>query len=265
MYTQYVNEPAELDRGPMDNIARSILASYYWSFRYSQGEQVVQRLMLYCIALQYSFSDPAELDRIQKSLDGAIGQLKVPERHAKKTRPDSAGKVYDIDHNFAQTSAGGFQNVWDFFKIVLTQVSANTPVPAETINNVLFASEVFELIGESTEEIHLRLLNLLTQKEILYQREPRPERDGASDEHESLIREYVLEGNAAATDQFTQLFADLRETIKNHGLMLNPFAEGYVPRPDDTSEIRQTRVRMHDIASWWEEHHPGKKFFSRDL
>jgi hypothetical protein len=195
----------------VSKLSADLFRDYYQSFRLAQNELAVQPPLFDLLAKQHAAAghQPLMAEALQLA-DGQIDRLMPPAHHVET---DEAGR---------NEKESGFRAVWNTYSdVLLGRAPYNHYRPAEGI-----------------------LADMLTQ-DINYQDEPRPNRKGNQDPHESILREYVLGDKLNGSEQLLVVRDQLRSTL------LSPQHEYYGP---DVTDL------LRELASAWETNHPGQEF-----
>lgn len=195
-----------------NQLSSDLLRDFYQSFRLAQFEADIQPPLFTRLAhLHEAAGNTAQLPEALKHADSAVDKMMPPTRHAltnAKTRSDKEA---------------GFRAMWTEYTSILLDPLQGSDRPDEYV-----------------------LDDMLIMDEH-YQDKTRPNRNGESDPHESIVREYILGDKLKGSKQLLQVRLNLKDALLS-------------PSKQDGKHMTE---RLQVVIAKWEDKHPGQSFMLR--
>ena len=198
------------------------------------------------LARKYVQEDGAEFSGITTafldSLDNSVEKLVVPKRHTNKSLSGE-----EITPEFARDSLAGFVWSWDVFKMIVSNTSENKPFLFnfdETQAEVYEEINIDHLHRLKNSQLVSKISELIAQRDIFYQKKPRPTRGKQDDVHESFLKTYAINSNSSQSPLYDILYEEIREALAN----------GALPK--------KVNSLVNKLKRDWEARHPGQQFYN---
>lgn len=245
-------ENTAIEKESATPIDKKILKNFYLSFKFSQGSPDLQCRMLTAIARLYTqselFNQFSSAQAINQELLPKVQNIQTPNWHTKKY---PGGEDITSKEKKEEMLDEWFRQI-DIFKLLYAQ--------SQHSNKYRRKSDVLDGKAQSTfketpEELILYIVNEMAGRDLRYLKIGRPRNNKPNQDTESFTKTYVLEQKPTGSQQFDQLFSQVRTTT------LDIFENGRVPEEVDSIVKDMTIDSLRELKAFWEERHGIGSFF----
>lgn len=213
----------------------TILRNFYLSFKYSQQDRDLQRILFEAINSQY---DSAEIRKefgtivgLNNRMRHRISNLRIPKNHVEIGNPQAE-----------------FERQWVVQSDILQSHFLNE-------NELDQGNTVERVTQEPSDKQKINILSRLVTRDDEFFETGRQETESERDLFESQVKEYIIDRKPTGSVQFDVLFNYLQEVALR--------ALVYDPGKDDGKidlEFSTLGVKLRNIRKAWEDSHTGEKF-----
>lgn len=229
-----IESSARVEQLRADPVKR-IQGNFYLSFRYSQGQPILQSKLLAAVTRAYPQDDVRVAVQNRERLLYDVGRFSIPIKH----RSDIAPERFRDE----------WQNVWNRYQAheleqIVNGCDVRYPVSQESQSETLEGVALLRAILVGVIDSDYRHIS-----------QGRPERGDGDDPFESFFREYVVFGRRTGSGDFDTLFRNIRTE-----LLTTPMHE-----LDAVVPGRSVRDILHTLELQWGILHPGRQFMPAEF
>ena len=227
-----------IDRDP--NIALNEI--FRTSFKLSAGSPILQTLLQLRASqlLKTQFEDETEYNGFLAGATFNSDSFVIPKRHV-------ALRPHRVE--------GRTKALWDFFiSVCRDEDELQSLLPKDTIGDREL--RIIRVFGAS-QLLPVNITYFMTQRELIYMREGRPNRPDEKSRHRSLIRDCGLEGKPTGCLEMDVLMQEVASLVE--ALILTDTE--HLP---DLYVFKNTKRDLHEIAERWETINLERTFLQRN-
>jgi hypothetical protein len=231
---EYLSTPEMTGNDP-SAFEHTIIKDFYLSFLHSQGASETQKEIQRALAdyhIETAGTEALSTMYRRMSTDEVeerVSRLKLPGEHEDK-EAIVAETTFSGTQKYPDVIAKTFVNQWRMF--------------CENLEPFVHSDEYSFGVPYSRQQNVTSMLRNMSLTDLEFQNRPRPHRSESSDPHKSLVREYILRGQATGSDAYDTIFGWCREALAS------------------TPELQE---QLQSLASEWELTHPGESFVPQEL